>query len=115
MISKNYEYKELTKDQKNFYKRDVGFFLNNIELGYTGYESENIVMDIEPNLTVRGLKIKGISRELTDEIALAINQSFIALFSKFEQIKKGSLNMPQLADELELTFMDYINFVLNNK
>lgn len=104
--------KLITTNEIDFYKRNVEYFIENLDFKDGTYKSKNIEIEITPDLQIPTLKITGISQELTTEVKTAITGALSHLMSNFEQFKGGSINRSKLADDLEITLMDYVEFVL---
>ena len=104
--------KLITTNEIDFYKRNVEYFIENLDFKNGTYKSKNIEIEITPDLQIPKLKITGILPELTAEIKTAITQALSHLMRNFEQFKDYSINRSKLADDLEITLMDYVEFVL---
>ena len=106
---------KLTAEEKSIYKRNVDYFISKLE-DYEdcgSYETDNVELEIDTKLNVHHLKINSISKELEDEIKNAINKSLRSLMGNFEghTNKWSHYHIPYI-DDLEITFSDYIEYVL---
>jgi ribosomal protein S13 len=78
-------------------------------------ESEPFEISPKNSISIQLLKIKGIDSKLAQEIAESINEALTHLMSNFEELKAGSISRKKLTEELEITLMDYVKYVLANK
>jgi hypothetical protein len=102
----------LTPDEKFYFKGNVEFFLERLSFFTSGSDTKNVNLEMNPDLTVKLLTINSVDDKIIDEVKECINSSLISMFSSFEEFKAGSVNKTQLAVVLEITFMDYIEYVM---
>jgi hypothetical protein len=106
--------RQLTTAEKNQYRGNVEFLMENLVFNYGTMESKNVIIDIGGNLKIAALEIQGVDQELIDEIKFSSEDALIGLMSSFEEFKTplGKYN-DHGVNELQITFMQYIQYVLN--
>lgn len=104
----------LTQIEREMYKGNVNRLLDFLPVDYGGEETENVTIQINPNLEVRLLEIKGISEELQTEIKNAITDALLNLINNLEEFSPGAVSYEHMTNELQISLMDYIQYVIAN-
>jgi hypothetical protein len=104
----------LTQIEREMYKGNVDRLIDTLAVDYGGEETKNVVIEINPNLEVRLLEIKGISPELTEEIKNAITGALLGWINNLEEFSPGAVSYEHMTNELQISLMDYIQYVISN-
>ena len=102
----------INKTELEMYQKDVGFFLNDIYPLQGWSESQNVAAETNNLLQVTKLKVRGLSDELEQEIIDNINKAILISLNNLEEFKRGSVNHIQTAEALNISLIDYIEYVL---
>ena len=103
-----------SKTEVEMYKRDFGYFLTLLLYNNGCYKSDQVEIDIDSNLNVDSLYIKGIDDATLAEVKKGITRALKDLFYNFGELAPGEMGMEPLTDQLKLTFNDYLEY-LNKK
>jgi hypothetical protein len=101
----------LTTEQINFHKKDVQFFLNNLDFNESKINSKEINVTLNQNFKITNLFIKDLNEEQTEFIQNTLNKALSNMFNNYYEFCSTPQGLLRSVDVLEISLGDFLNYI----